>query len=242
MLTIYIFICQVKKNQLPEHEEKLITLHTKMALNKIVTFQNELLMTQNELNATKDILTNNCNQLSKTCNELSTTRKELSITRNKLSTTRNELFITRKELQQTMNRLNHVEWEQIVVVGPERVEVDNPISIMKQLLQPSRPNTTQQIYATKIQHIFNSITIGEIQHINGNESFLKLHFPQIHRKLFISHRVYVTRNLWTIFKNDVIAVDDSGSYFLRLSSKKYDQNKSQCFILIYVTSEYFDSF
>ena len=94
---------QVKKIQLPDHEKEFTTLHLKIALNKIVTFQNELSKTQNELNTTKATLTNISNQLSTTRDELWTTLKELSTTRNDLLTTRDELSTTHDKLSTTLS-------------------------------------------------------------------------------------------------------------------------------------------
>ena len=198
--------------QLPKHEEEFNTLHTKIALNKILTFQNELLTTRNELFTTQK-------EHATTQNELSTARNDLSTTREELSTTRKELVTTRNDLRQTINRLDRFEENQKAVVAvstkqnyseqlpqttlqrppqqiltqptttlrpssqckPQRAETDNPLILMTQILHPSQPNTTQQTYTTKLQRLFNSIAIGEIHHINDNECFSKIHFPQTHQ-------------------------------------------------------------
>ena len=231
--------------QLADHEQEFNTLHTRIALGKILTLQNELSKTQNELNATKNTLKNNSQKLLKA-----------------LFATREELSTTRKKLQQTIDRLNLFEEERKTINIPpkqppqqiptqqttilrlspqppqpeqQQAEDNNPISIMTQLLHPTHPHTTQQTYAPKLQHLFNIIQIGEIQHFNNNECFFKLHFPKTYRFLFIYHSNAVKQNSLTIFNNDVIALDDDGScYLLHLSIKKYDNdndNDSQCFLI-----------
>ena len=209
-----------------------------------MTTRNDLSTTRNELSTTRDELSTTRNGISTRRNELVTTRDGLSTIRKELFTTRKELFTTRKELSTTRDQLSTTRDELSTTrydlsttrdeLSTTRYELKNvyPIIFMTQLLQPSQPRTTQRTYTTKLQRLFNSFTIDKIQHINSNECFFKLHFPQTPRLLRIIHRNDVTRNGCTIFNNDVVALDDRGSFYqLRLSIEKYDKENSQCFLV-----------
>ena len=212
----------------------------------MTTTRNGLSTTRNDLSTTRDQLSTTRDQLSTTRNELSTTRDQLQQTIDRLNRFEEEQKVViahptnQPSPQQHRTTLQPSPQQPTTTLRqpppPQRqAETDNPITIMAELIQPYCiiiSHTTQHIYATKIQHLFNSITIGKVYNINGNECFFKLHLPQTNRRLHISHCNDIRRYKPTIFINDVIALNEgSWCYYLRLSIEKYDKVNSQCFLV-----------
>ena len=214
---IFISFLQIKRCHLERHDNEFNTTHTKLLFKEFQISKEQLLTTQHELKETKERLLATSKITEETQNELQKTKERLLSTTKTAEKTKNELRITEGELDRVKEESRRR--EERCIAGQQNLAtastiallnaVDNfvdVVQLMRELVQPNPPQTTQRTYAEKIHRVCNEINEGQLFHINDNECFFKLRIQRNHQMFYIYHvdDVANLRKKRTEFSNEFV--------------------------------------
>ena len=93
----------------------------------------------------------------------------------------------------------------------------------------------RMLYEEKLQHVFESVENGVVQHISEKECFFKLRLEKNNQFFFIDYcdDVKGFRNTKTVFTNDVICLNNVALYWcdLYVNIENYGTDNSDCFLI-----------